>query len=149
MPYQINLIIENNYNIKKNNWFYSLYYDIKSLFISNNTYYTIKINIVNSQQEAIYELFQYLYYNNYGGLKYLYDDITSGLYDANELLFLNKTYQSYDELSNIDRETYFNDKLINFLVDQTHSIHDIDITCDKYCDSSYKTEWDIELEFTE
>lgn len=154
MPYQIQLHVEREYEIKKNNWFYSLYYDIKGLFIHN--YHDIKkiisINTCNTVHETIYDTFYYLVTNKYGGLymDQFIINVHSGMYNSKEELFLEHLYTHYDDNDKeMDEDTYVNLKFIEFLTNQTDTIEDIHETCLIYCDNSYMTEWFLKFECTE
>jgi hypothetical protein len=153
MPYQILLHVNKEYEVKKNNWFYSIYYDIKSIFINpKNDKKTISIQTCNTIDETIYETFYYLVTNKYGGLCFdnFMIDIYSDMYDLPEKLWLEQLYLNYDDNSkDIDKHKYTDLKFIEFLTFQTDSIDDIHHTCLKYCDDSYDLEWNLQFECTE
>lgn len=154
MPYQIQLHVEKEYQIKKNNWLYTLYYDLKDLIIHN--YHDIKLLIeigtFNTNQEIIYETFYYLVMNKYGGLHMdrFIKNVHSGMHNAKEEIFLDQLYCDYDDNDKeMDEDTYVNLKFIEFLTNQTDSIEDIHQTCLIYCDNSYMIEWFLSFECTE
>ena len=151
MPYQIQLILDPDYIYKKNSWFYSLYYDIKYIFVKhNNQLECININTVNTDYEVIYETFQYLVSHKYGGLymdRFIdkFDQFDSAL----ETFIGNVLIEYDDNGKDLDENTYMNSKLIEFLTTQTHSIDAIYKTCMLYCDNTFNMDWNIQFEFTE
>lgn len=153
MPYQIQLYVDKEYEKKKNSFFYSLYYEFKSMFINHITDYKyICIQTCNTEEETIYETFQYLVKNNYGGLSFdeFLLDVHNDLYDSTEKTFIEQLYlYYYNNDKNLDLKLYTMLKFIEFLTYQTPTIHDIHKTCLKYCDDSYTSEWCLEFECTE
>lgn len=153
MPYQIQLHVDKEYEIKKNNWFYSLYYDIKSLLIRHrdNKHMQI-IGTYNTEPESIYETFHYLVTHKYGGLCFdqFVINVQSGMYNSKEEIFLDQLYLDYDDNNkDIDEDSYFNLKFIEFLTNQTNTIEDINHTCLIYCNNSYSNDWVLTFECTE
>jgi hypothetical protein len=153
MPYQIQLYVDKEYEISKNNWFYSLYYDLKSIFIKpDNISKVIFIQTCNTVDETIYETFYYLVTHQYGGLYFnnFIIDVHSDIYDSTEKKFVEQLYLDYDDNDkDITMNSYATIKFIEFLTNQTQSIDDIHKTCLRYADDSYTREWTLEFECTE
>lgn len=151
MPYHILLLVEREYEVKRNSWLYTFYYNLKSIFIHHyhDIFTKIYIDTVETEKEAVYETFNYLVTHKYSGLDIdsLLDGVQHGYYGIQEEIFLNQAYLDYDDSNDID--SYFESKFIDFLVNQTHSIKEIHTTCLKYCDESYDKDWKLEFEFTE
>jgi hypothetical protein len=153
MPFQIQLYVDNEYEKKKNSLVYSIYCDIKYMFINPKIENkVILIKTCNTISETIYETFHYLVINKYGGLCFnnFVVDFHNDLYSSYEKLFLEQVYlYYYDNDKNTDLYSYTTLKFIEFLSNQTDTIHEIHTTCLKYCDDTYISEWSLEFECTE
>lgn len=158
MPFQIKLKVDPIYLYSKDNWLYSLYYNIKYLCIKNPllniiSYFNtipnylfvnptdidtiIDIGIANDIYDAIYITFEYLVNHNY---------IT--IYNHNHLYdhdYYNRCY--YNNGKYIDEDTYLRLKYIKYLSEQANSLDDIDDICINF-GYSYGA-WSLIYEFTE
>lgn len=149
MPYQIQIIADQEYIICKDSYWYTLYYDIKHLFTSQKTSSIVNsLSIVNSDEEAIYNTLEFLVKNNYGDLNFnTFRHLTEkNCYGEIEQQFIKQLDHEYNPYYGDD---YYNSQYLSFLVNQVTNIQELDLICKKYADDSYLNQWFIEIDISE